>query len=171
MEDIPGFYVMYTQGLPDEESEASSEVEQLMKEFEAHEAKEEKSLDQYKKLMEEAKNPLTKFLVRLILSDEEKHRAVTHAMVSTLKAGLTWTRPEDAIEDFGDFPSMNGKVLALTDEFIRLEREGIKGYKNLMEKSKGYYHGLFGLLLQSMIHDSEKHLSLLEFLRDRLRED
>ena len=38
-------------------------------------------------------NPMTRFLMQLIVSDEEKHRAVIHAMVATLKGSLTWTKP------------------------------------------------------------------------------
>ena len=55
-----------------------------------------------------------------------------------------------------------------TEEFIRVEREGIRDYKNLLKESSGYYHGLFKVLLESMIRDSEKHVELLEFLNESL---
>ena len=32
------------------------------------------------------------------------------------------------------------------------------------------YGDLFVVLLESMIHDSEKHINILEFLRERLKE-
>ncbi|MBI2985295.1 MAG: hypothetical protein HYY45_00870 [Deltaproteobacteria bacterium] len=40
------------------------------------------------------------FLLRLIASDEGERYAVTHAIFSALKGGLTWTKPEDAISGF-----------------------------------------------------------------------
>ena len=75
-----------------------SPIERLLNEFEAHEMKEEKSLEQYKELMGDLPNPVTRFLLQLIISDEEKHRAVIHAMVATLKGSLTWTKPEGSLE-------------------------------------------------------------------------
>ena len=64
----------------------------------------------------------------------------------------------------------NGKLLAVTEEFINLEKEEIKEYRILAKESTNYYHGLFKILVNSMIRDSEKHIELLQFLRQRLRE-
>src|SRR6266581_3363157 len=148
-----------------------SAVELLLNEFEAHEEKEEKSVEQYRKMLEDMKNPVNRFVLQLIISDEEKHRAVTHAMVSTLKGSLTWTKPEGSLETGADdVAANNGKLLAVTEEFINLEKEGVKEYKSLVKESTDYYHGVFQILLNSMIRDSEKHIELLQFLRQRLRE-
>ena len=149
--------------------EGSSPVERLLNEFEAHESKEEKALEVYRKALEQLPNPMTRFLMQLIVSDEEKHRAVIHAMVVTLKGSLNWTKPAGSLEGGTDLASMNGRLREVTDEFIRLERDGIKEYKTLAKESAGYYHGLFKILLDSMIRDSEKHVELLEFLKENLK--
>jgi hypothetical protein len=39
-----------------------------------------------------------------------------------------------------------------------------------MKESSGYYHGVFKILLDSMMRDSEKHIELLEFLKASLTE-
>ena len=106
----------------------------------------------------------------LIVSDEEKHHAVSHAMLSTLKGDLNWTKPEDALRGLYNLGAEKDKLLAVTEGFIEVERTGIKEYKKLIKESKGYYHDLFVLLFQSMVHDSEKHVKILEFLRQRLKE-
>jgi len=147
-----------------------SHAERLLNEFEAHEVNEEKFLEHYKKALEEVKNSVNRFVLQLIISDEEKHRAVVHAMVSTLKGSLTWSKPEGSLEAEADSAATNGKLLAATEAFIKVEKEGIREYKSLVKESTGYYHGLFKILLSSMIRDSEKHVELLEFLRQRLRE-
>jgi hypothetical protein len=147
-----------------------SAVERLLNEFEAHEGKEEKSIEQYKKVLGEVKNPVNRFVLQLIISDEEKHRAVAHAMASTLMGSLTWTKPDGSLETGADVAADNGKLLAVTEEFINLEKEGVREYKLLVKESSDYYHGLFKILLNSMIRDSEKHIELLEFLRGRLKE-
>jgi hypothetical protein len=107
--------------------------------------------------------------MQLIVSDEEKHRAVIHAMVSTLRGSLAWTKPADSLEGASDLASMNGKLREATEELLRLEADGIREYKALVKESSGYYHGLFKVLLDSMIRDSEKHVELLEFLTKHLK--
>jgi rubrerythrin len=149
-------------------SEGISPIEKLLNEFEAHEAKEEKALEVYRHALEQMPNRSTRFLLQLIVSDEEKHRAVIHAMVSTLKGSLSWTKPADSLEGTDELASLNGKLRAVTEDFIRLEKDGIQEYKVLVKESSGYYHGLFKILLDSMIRDSEKHVELLEFLRNKL---
>src|SRR5438093_7636161 len=114
-----------------------SAMERLLNEFEAHEEKEEKSVEQYRKMLGDMKNPVNRFVLQLIISDEEKHRAVTHAMVSTLKGSLTWTKPEGSLETGADDVAVNnGKLVAVTEEFINLEKEGIKEYKILQKRAR-----------------------------------
>jgi rubrerythrin len=149
-------------------AEGISPVEKLLNAFEAHESKEERSLEFYKDALAHMANPATRFLMQLIISDEEKHRAVIHAMVATLKGSLTWTKPAASLEGAADLASMDGKLRAATEEFIQLEKEGIREYKALIKESSGYYHGLFKILLDAMIRDSEKHVELLEYLKDNL---
>jgi rubrerythrin len=144
--------------------EGISRIEKLLNEFEAHEAKEDRALEFYKETVTKMPNPMTRFLMQLIVSDEEKHRAVVHAMVSTLKGSLTWTKPAGSLEGGGDVATINGRLREVTQELLRLEKEGIREYKILVKESSGYYHGLFKVLLDSMIRDSEKHVELLEFL-------
>ena len=151
--------------------EGLSPIERLLNVFESHEAKEEKSIEIYKKTLSEVAHPMTRFLLQMIVSDEEKHRAVIHAMATTLKGSLNWTKPAGSLEGRGSAADVSGKLRAATDEFIRIEREGISEYKTLLEESSGYYHGLFKVLIESMRRDSEKHVELLEFLRQSLAAD
>lgn len=145
--------------------EGTSPVEKLLNAFEAHESQEEKTLEYYRSLIDRMPNPATRFLMQLIISDEEKHRAVIHAMVATLRGSLTWTKPVGILEG-SNFAGANGTLCEKTEEFIRLEKEGITEYKALAKESSGYYHGLFKILLDSMIRDSEKHVELLKFLKE-----
>ena len=146
-----------------------SQAERLLNEFEAHEGKEEQSIQNYRKVLADVRNPVTRFVMQMILSDEEKHRAVTHSMVSTLKGSLTWTKPAGTLEGGADEAPINRELLAMTDEFIELEKSGIREYKMLLKESVDYYQGLFKILLNSMIRDSEKHVELLEFIRQRIK--
>lgn len=147
-----------------------SKVEQLMNEFEAHESGEKQFTQRYKEIAEKTENPFIQFLLRLIISDEEKHYVLTHAMASTLKGSLNWTRPQEVVRGLYNLGEEKEDLLKLTEDFVRLEKEGIKEYKKLKKECEGYYHGLFVLLLQAMIRDSEKHVEILEFLRKTVKE-
>jgi bacterioferritin (cytochrome b1) len=147
-----------------------SPVERLLDDLEAHEEKEEKSIEDYKKLLGELTNPVTRFLLQLIIADEEKHRDVLNAMIATLKGSLTWARPERSLDGVADLGITDSRLRSSTEGFIELEKESIKECKALIKDSSGYYHGVFKILLESMIGDSEKHIELLEFLKENFKE-
>jgi len=170
MEEISDMAALFATKTNPTGSSEISPVERLLNEFEAHEAKEEKSLEQYRKLLGGMANPVTRFLLQLIISDEEKHRAVIHSMIATLRGSLLWSKPEGSLEGAADLAATNGQLRIMTDEFIELEKEGIRECKRLVKDSSGYYHGVFKILLDSMIRDSEKHIELLEFLKENLKE-
>jgi rubrerythrin len=149
--------------------EGISAVEKLLNEFESHEAKEEKSVEEYRRALGTMKDPATRFIMQLIISDEEKHRAVAHAMAATLKGSLNWTKPPASLEGAADEAEIKRKLTAVTEDFIDLEKAGVKEYKLLLKESSGYYHGLFKILIEAMIRDSEKHIELLDFLSRRLK--
>lgn len=167
MEDFADAYTIF--GMM-KTPEGISPIERLLNEFESHEAKEEKSLEYYKNALKEMPNPLTRFLMQMIISDEEKHRAVIHAMVATLKGSLNWSRPADSLEGPGDAAKRNVELREATEAFIRLEKDGVREYKTLIKDSSSYYHGLFKVLLDSMMRDSEKHVELLEFLKESIKD-
>jgi rubrerythrin len=170
MEEISDMAALFATKVNPAGAPEISPVERLLNEFEAHEAKEEKSLEQYRKLLSRMPNPVTRFLLQLIISDEEKHRAVIHAMIATLRGSLAWTKPEGSLEGAADLAEANGQLRRSTDAFIELEKEGIRECKTLVKESSEYYHGVFKILLDSMIRDSEKHIELLEFLKENLKE-
>ena len=146
-----------------------SETEQVMNEFEAHERSEGQYTQRYKEIAQQCKSPLVKFLLGLIISDEERHHAVTRAMAANLEESLRWTKIEGALPGIEDLSPADSELTQITEEFIRVEKHGIDAYKDLMKATKGYHAGLFALLLKSMIHDSEKHIDILEFLRANLK--
>lgn len=170
MQSIPEVYAMLGDRPGDPEVPEISEVERLANEFEAHEAQERMFVERYKELAAKSENRMVKFLLEMIVADEEKHHAITRAMTATLRGDLNWTRPPDAINGLYDLKADKARLLALTEAFITVEKEGINEYRALIKESKGYYRDLFGLLFHSMIRDSEKHVEILDFLRERLKE-
>jgi rubrerythrin len=95
--------------------EGISTVEKLLNEFEAHERDEEKSVEEYRKAFAGVKDPAIRFIMQMIISDEEKHRAVMHAMASTLKGSLNWSQPAATLDGVADETEIKNKLTAVTE--------------------------------------------------------
>ena len=150
-------------------TEGPSKVEQLLRHFEDHEHKEQKTLEEYQGAIEKTEHPMVKFLLNLIRLDEAKHYEVVNSMLSTVQKNLFWRDSPAALDLFQGVGAEQEELLALVKKFIRLEREGIKEYESLLSETKDYYEGLFSLLMRGLIKDSEKHLMFLEFLQKYLK--
>ena len=110
------------------------------------------------------------FLLNLIIADEEKHRELINRMVSSLKDDLASTGSANLHDQKGKIAKKERALLPVVEEFLALEREGIKECERLEKASRGFQQGTFGLLCKTMIHDSLKHIGILDFLRLKLLE-
>ena len=154
---------------PDEKERSA--FEQLIYCFTAHERDEQRFLEEYRDIAVQQANPLVRFLFQMIISDEEKHHGVVHAITSTLNTDLVGPRSSDGLPALGRISGQEKEtLLKLTAEFIQTELDGIKTYKALLKPSVDYYGGLLVILIQTIIHDSEKHLMILRFIDTQLRE-
>lgn len=155
-------------GIP--ESPEFSSVQRLMNEFQAHAAHEGSWLTDYQAIAKESADPLIRFLLGLIVADEERHHELTIRMIGKLKDELAWTRSEGVPRR----PQLRGKtakeLLSSVQSFLAAETQGIKEYERLKKQSEGLYRDVFALLYQTMIYDSQKHIGILEFLRQKLTE-
>jgi rubrerythrin len=147
-----------------------SAVEQLMSQFEGHERQEMEFIERYKEIIDGHPDALVKFLLQLIISDEEKHHSVVRSMASWLKGDLTWASADQRAANLGEITrEEKEELLNLTSIFIKEENDTIREYKSIIDASKGYYGGLFTLLIETIVHDSQKHIKILKFLEKRLK--
>jgi hypothetical protein len=93
---------------------------------------------------------LIRFLLNLIIPDEERHRELIARMVSSLKNDLASTRPASLHRPKGNRKKERA-LLPVVEEFLALEREGIKECERLEKASRGFQQGTFGLLCKTMI--------------------
>ena len=152
------------------ESPEFSAVQRLMHEFQTHENEEGRWLSIYKKVADGSQDPLIRFLLSLIIADEARHRELMGRMVSLLKDDLAWTRAEVSTSENRKAEKNDAKLLAMVGRFLEMERRGIREYEKLIRTSQGFHQGLFTLLCKTMIHDSLKHIGILEFVGLKLRE-
>jgi rubrerythrin len=159
----------YLWGMP--ESPEYSSVEGLMNEFQLHASHEERWLSSYKEIAKESSDPLIRFLLDLIVADEERHHELTSRMIAKLRDELAWTRAQAAQRRPGASGEKRRRLLRSVEDFLDAERKGIKEYERLKKMSKGLHRDVFALLYATMIHDSHKHMGILEFLRKKLTEN
>ena len=159
----------YLWGTP--ESPEFSAVQGLMNEFQLHASHEERWLSGYKEIAKKSRDPLIRFLLNLIVADEERHHELTNRMIAKLKDELTWTRSQAAARHPVERGDKRKRLLRSVEDFLGAERRGIKEYERLKKMSKGLYRDVFVLLYTTMVHDSHKHIGILEFLRRKLTEN
>ena len=147
-----------------------SAIERLKASLENHMAEEGKFLEVYGAAVAKHESPLVQFILKLILADEETHHSVLRRVTSALDADLTWRKDGNHLPKLGAMGAAEKKRLRdLTDEFIAEEKHGIAQCKSLMKMGEDCYGGLLTMLLGTMVHDSQKHITMLRFIRKQLK--
>ncbi len=156
-------------GVP--ESPEFSSVQRLMNEFQSHADHEEQWLTNYQAVAKESSDPLIRLLLGLIVTDEQRHHELTSRMITKLKDELAWTRADGLARRDYEKGKKRAQLVSSVERFLEAERKGIKEYDRLKKESQGLYRDVFAMLYTTMIHDSHKHIGILEFLRRKLMED
>jgi len=157
----------YMWGIP--ESPEFSILQRLISEIKTHESAEERWLSIYKKFAAESEDPITRFLLDLIIADEERHHQIIGRMISSLKDDLASTGMSKPGAVNAKAKTRAKELTQAIDQFLEVERNGIREYKKLNKASGRFHQKLFGLLCRSIIQDSMKHIDILSFLRSKLR--
>lgn len=166
---IANMFLSFHAYKPDEQE--TSAFERMLSQFAAHEKTEHVFLDEYREVLARHDNPLVKFLLQFIIADEDRHHEVMRTLTSALQTDLTGINTGVAMPRLGVISeSEKDDLLAMTGDFIKEEKATIKDYQSLLKQSQGYHKGLLALMLKTIIHDSEKHVMILEFIDEKLRE-
>jgi rubrerythrin len=150
------------------ESPEFSSVQRLMNEFQSHASQEERWLLRYREIAKETSDRQIQFLLGLIVADEQRHHELTARMIAKLKDELAWTRSTGIARRAAESGEKAKRLLTSVENFLDAERNAIKEYERLKKESQGQRRGLFALLYATMIHDSYKHIAVLDFLRRKL---
>jgi len=159
----------YIWGVP--ESPEFSVVHNLMNEFKSHEDDEEKWLSSYRKIAADCDDPMFRFLLNLIIGDEERHHQLIARMIASLKDDLASTRTSDSPPGMASSATPAREFVVMVERFLDVERKGIREYERLKKTSQRFRQGLLALLCETMVYDSLKHIGILKFLRLKLKEE
>ncbi len=111
--------------------------------------------------------PYVGFLASIIAEDERRHHRLYLLWAETLRgmaefrdAGIPWLGKEDDPEG----------IIAATETFLEFERQDVDELKALSKSIKDMRDTtLWGLVLELMRADTEKHIKILTFIRDHAK--
>jgi hypothetical protein len=149
----------------------ASAARQLSNYLRAHAAREDELLGDYQALCEELPAPSMRYLARLILADEQRHQMIFGDLAETvfatddLKARgmpiLQGSHVSDQMVRQRTVARLETLITREDDE--RLELAALSSTLEPTEESE-----LWNVLLALVAHDTERHISWLEFMRDRM---
>jgi rubrerythrin len=155
---------------PPASREPDRDAERLILEMlETHGAREGAALAAYKQVAEETSaGPGVRYLVRLILEDEERHHRVFAEMANELRSFVDELDVEPRVPSMA--PRADPALLAETQRLLQFEKDDAKELKALRKAVKhSPASSLHPLLVEMMLHDTAKHIAILEHIRSRLK--
>ncbi len=149
-------------------SDQRSLVERVFERLEAHEREEQTVLADYERAASETSDAGVRYLMRLILNDERQHHSLSEAMAKDMRQSLAWLQGEASIPTMSVPASQRQRLLAMTNRFLEIEREGQKHLEDLRHQVKGLHADVFELILQLMEADTSKHVLILNYIKKHL---
>jgi rubrerythrin len=133
--------------------------------FASHVRQETSFLEEYERLVEQVGDAGIAFLLRMILDDERRHHALFEEM-SKAARGVEDALPAAPAPD----AATAAALLEPTERFLAAERDDQVTLRRLRKELKpARGDTLWPLLVELMEIDTEKHIRVLEYLRQRLR--
>jgi len=137
-----------------------SVVERLLNHLEAHERSERDLLEDYRAAAEGLPDKGVRFVMGLILEDEERHHRLMNAMAQDVKSSLLWlgASPLPSIT-----PTRESRDLLLTEtvRFLEIEEQSADQLKELQKAVKNLHAGLLEVIVAGMETDTHKHIDML----------
>ena len=141
----------------------------LLRMLETHGEREGAALASYERVASESPpDGAVRYLVRLILEDEERHHRVFAEMANELKSFVEEVEVEPRVPAMVERP--NPALLAETKRLLAFEKDDAKELRRLRKALRqAPRSSLHPLLVDLMLDDTAKHISILEFIRDHLK--
>ncbi len=146
---------------------------ELIEMLRSHGQREGAALASYQRLAEQSDDEGLRYLVRLILEDETRHHHQIADMLNDELHPFRWY--EDSPQTVPTIKVRDDPALRdETDRLLAFEKEDMKELRRLRKElrwSHGNPHGdpLLPLLVDLMLHDTAKHIDILQFIRARTR--
>jgi len=145
-------------------SGASVFTHEIVEAVDRHGRDEAELLERYQRFVEEAESPAARYLVQLILDDEQRHHRVLEELANTIAWGWTKGVPEEVVPVFSrdcEDAALRAETRALLGHELRDRTQ----LRRLRRRLRSYGDApLWGLLVNLMRADTEKHIDILRFI-------
>jgi hypothetical protein len=140
----------------------------LYKHLTTHIATERDILVEYREVAERSKSTAFRYLANLLIEDEIRHHRIFSDLAESLETTALMKAKEPVIP-FMDFDEDDPEaVIAATKRLLRHENEDARELKRLQRELRSMHdESLYGLLLELMQRDTQKHLAILRFVQKR----
>ena len=146
---------------------ASLTIRALVELLAKHGSEEGRILAEYERVSASATDPAVRYLIDLILDDERRH----HRMLVELATTMAWGTLDTTVSSVPSLGWALDEELASATRTLRECEEADR--RKLQELRKGLRPfedtTLWGLIVQMMILDTEKHATILKFLERHAR--
>ena len=146
-------------------------AQQLSKYLRSHAAREDELLGDYRTLCRELPAPSMRYLARLILADEQRHQMIFGDLAETVFATDDLKASGMPIlqgSHISDHKERQRSVTMLETLITREDDERLELAALRSTLEPGTESELWNVLLALVAQDTERHISWLEFIRDRM---
>ncbi|MHB8617984.1 MAG: hypothetical protein ACYDAG_00175, partial [Chloroflexota bacterium] len=166
----PPAFIRLMAGLPlaDAPADEKSPIEKLFVQLEAHEREEEDVLKDYEAAAKDAPDPGFRYLMGLVLEDEERHHRMGKAMADEVRQSLLGLPGEQPLPWINPSGEERQTLLRQTARFLEIEQDGERQLTDLHHQVKELHAGLLGLIVDMMRADTQKHIQILKYIKKQL---
>jgi|SRR5690348_10180002 rubrerythrin len=151
-----------------EPGDDKSAIEHVLAYLEAHEESERDLLGSYRYAARLGPDSGVRFLMGLILEDEERHQRLMSAMARDVKSSLLWLDDRLPLPDIENKPDAHDRLVLQTERFLDVERENAEQLKELKKEVRRLRSGLLELIVDGMEADTRKHIGILKYIHKQL---
>ncbi len=135
----------------------------------SHVSQEGAILQEYEELAKDPSgSPAFRYVAGLILADERRHHQLFNDLAESIRQMAELRAEDEPIPSLRGLRADRDRIRAVTERLLQSERDDAKMLKELAKKMTDLRETtLWGLLIELMQDDTDKHIKILKFIRDR----
>jgi rubrerythrin len=157
--------------MTDESARGPSSWERdLWKHLTSHVESERGLLEEYSQIANDSESDALRYLAKLLVEDEIRHHRLFSELADSLESEALFKKGEPSVP-YPDFNLSNRKaVLTAIDRLLEKENEDARLLKQLQHELRSVKDGtLWGLLVDLMQRDTQKHIAVLRYTKKLAR--
>lgn len=156
--------------MTDESSAGPSPWErQLYAHLKGHVETERATLERYAEVAEQTDSEAFRYLVKLLIDDEVRHHHLFNEIADSLETDALMKHEQRAVPYMDLARADRAAVLEVTKELLENEEHDLGELKRLQRELRDVKDTtLWGLLVELMERDTEKHMAILRFVRKHI---